>query len=94
MTLIMKCIDEGYRTFKSKGVEQKEYVAALVDESEGGRCTNAFGVVLDGDNKDKYMGKLRDQVLTVTVRKLQQRFDGELRIDGTYTVNGNGATKK
>ena len=94
MNAIMRCNDEGYRVFKSKGVEHREYQAQLIDVSEGVRTDNNFGLVLEGEVKDKFQGKVRDQVLDVAIRKMQQRFDGTIRIEGSFTVVNGASAKK
>ncbi len=96
MKVEMLVMEEGWRTFKSKGVEQREYVFTGRDvnaNKEEGRCANNLVYMPVQEDMDKYMGKLQDQRVTIYVREISVAFNGDVRLKGRIQPIGNGASK-
>jgi hypothetical protein len=91
MKVEMLVMEEGYRVFKSKGVEQKEYVFTGRDcNSNPGemRCGNNLVYVPSQDDLDKFKGKLQDKRATVQIKEVSVGFNGDVRLKGAIEVGG------
>lgn len=94
MKVEMLVMEEGWRTFKSKGVEMKEYVFTGRDANgnkDEGRCANNLVYQPTQEDMDKFKDKLTDQRVTVFIREISVAFNGDVRLKGRLTVNGANA---
>lgn len=90
----MLCLEEGEREKRFEGKVEVVYEASFRDVSEGRRCTNNFVIRLEGDQKDRLKGKLRDNHWQVSVAKITGAFNGDYSIVADIEPWKNGSAAK